>query len=124
MIVLDTHVWIWFNTNNSRLPAEIRERSSQCAVSVLSVWELVLLVERGRLETGFDAAQTPKKWLERYPFKVLDLDYESVSLSRTLKFEHDDPANRFIAATAFRHGSPVATNDARLLALPWLTTIH
>jgi PIN domain nuclease of toxin-antitoxin system len=123
MIVLDTHMWIWFNMNHPRLPALIEEKASECVISVASVWEVIMLVERGRIETGFGPAETPRKWLERYPFRVLDLDYRSVELSRTLEFEHEDPADRFIAATAFRYGATLATVDARLHNRPWLKTV-
>jgi PIN domain nuclease of toxin-antitoxin system len=123
VIVLDTHVWIWFNTGDPRLPSVVHDRAAEGAISVLSVWELVMLVQGQRLTTGFEPTETPKRWLERYPFKVLDLDYETVVLSRTLPFEHNDPADRFIASTAFKHGAPLATSNARLVALPWLTTV-
>jgi len=116
-------MWVWFNIDHARLPDEVRNRASECAISVVSVWELLLLVQRGRIDSGFEAVETPGKWLARYPFKVLPLDYETVLLSRSLVFEHEDPADRFIAATAFRHTVPLATSDARLLSLPWLTTI-
>ena len=123
MIVLDTHMWIWFNTADPRLPAQVVDRTPECVLSVVSVWELMILVQKGRVQTSHEPALTPDRWLERYPFKLLELDYRSVLLSRTLPFSHDDPADRFIAATAFSHGAALATNDARLRALPWLTTL-
>ena len=109
--------------DHPKLSEQVKERAAECAISVTSVWELVMLLQRGRLDSGFDSVDTPKRWLERYPFKVLDLDYDSVLLSRTLHFEHDDPADRFIAATAFRHKASLATNDARLQGLSWLNTL-
>jgi PIN domain nuclease of toxin-antitoxin system len=123
VILLDTHIWIWFNTDSTRLPQIVQEQASECAISVISAWELVLLVQAGRLNTGFEPSETAHKWLARYPFKVLDLDFQSANLSRTLPFNHGDPADRFIAATAFRHNAPLATHDARLKSLPWLKII-
>jgi PIN domain nuclease of toxin-antitoxin system len=122
LILLDTHMWIWFNYGDKRLPARVLTHKEECAISVVSVWELIILLQKGRLKSGLGPAETPKAWLERYPFELLDLDYESVCLSRTLQFEHDDPADRFIAATAFRHGIPLATEDSRLRKLSWLMT--
>jgi len=123
VILLDTHVWVWFNMDHPLLSDELREKAPECAVSVISAWEIALLVRTGRLQTGHEPAATAKNWLSRYPFKVLDLDLESVALSQSLAFQHGDLADRFIAATAYRHGARLATNDSRLKALPWLSTI-
>ncbi len=73
-------MWIWFHTGDPRLPKRVLEQQSECAVSVISVWELVMLVQRGRLETGFGPIETTKEWLARYPFEILDLDVESACL--------------------------------------------
>ena len=106
-----------------RLPDEVKRRADECAISVASVWELILLVQKGRIAPGFAPEDLAGKWLDRYPFPVLNLDMDSVKLSRFLPFEHEDPADRFIAATAFQHSATLATEDARLLALPWLKTL-
>ena len=62
--------------------------------------------------------------MARYPLKVIPLDLEIALLSRSLPYRHEDPADRFIAATAHRLGVPLATSDARLLGLPWLLTLE
>lgn len=77
----------------------------------------MLLLERGRLRSGSSPEETVKEWLARYPLEVVPIDAEIAILSRTLPFEHEDPADRFIAATAFSRGVPLATSDARLLSL-------
>lgn len=66
---------------------------------------------------------TVRMWLAAAPVHVKPIDEEIAILSRTLKFIHDDPANRFIAATAFQCNAALATVDARLQGLSWLRTI-
>ena len=125
MILLDTQQWIWLNDGNPRLllsvPSMIAAEGG--GISAVSVWEMTLLVEKGRLKTDLSPEMKIRDMLSRYPLKVIPLDLEIALLSRTLPFEHEDPADRFIAATAHRLGIPLATSDARLTALPWLKTI-
>lgn len=93
------------------------------AISAVSVWELALLYEKGRLSSSLSTEAAVRYALGRYPLKVIPIDAEIALLSRTLPFRHEDPADRFIAATAHRLGVPLATSDARLLTLPWLETL-
>lgn len=123
MILLDTHEWIWFVTSHPRLSPTVSARIAEAAISSVSVWEVALAVQKGRIESPHDAEGTVREWLERYPLTVVPLDLEIALLSRTLPFAHEDSADRFIAATAHRLGAPLATSDARLLALPWLKTL-
>jgi PIN domain nuclease of toxin-antitoxin system len=46
------------------------------------------------------------------------------SASEHLEFKHNDPAYRFIAATAAHHGLVLATADTNLTGLPWLKTLR
>lgn len=123
LILLDTHEWIWFVTSHPRLSKEVALRISEATISVVSVWEVAMAIQKGRIESFDDAETTIREWLHRYPLTVVPLDAEIALLSRTLSFAHDDPADRFIAATAHRLGVPLATSDARLIDLPWLKTL-
>ena len=54
MILLDTHIWIWWVHDDARLPtdyrAELEAREAQgLGVSVISCWEIAKLVEYNRL---------------------------------------------------------------------------
>ena len=120
-------MWIWFHQANPRLPQavseEIRRLRHRTVLSAVSVWEVALAIEKGRIESVDGPEETVRMWLSRVPMTVVPLDLEIALLSRSLPFEHEDPADRFIAATAHRLGVPLATSDARLVALPWLKTI-
>ena len=54
MIILDTHIWIWWADNNPRLTQQHREwiqqyQSQGLGVSMISCWEVAKLVENNRL---------------------------------------------------------------------------
>jgi PIN domain nuclease of toxin-antitoxin system len=54
MIVLDTHIWVWWVDGSERLTKKHREyiEKYQCqglGVSIVSCWEVAKLVEKNRL---------------------------------------------------------------------------
>lgn len=58
MIVLDTHIWIWWVDNNSRLTSQHRHWINQyqiqgLGVSMISCWEVAKLVEKNRLNLTY-----------------------------------------------------------------------
>ena len=127
MIQLDSQMWVWFHQGSPRLPEtvadEIRRWGKSVALSAVTVWEVAIAIEKGRIESPFSPERTVRRWLSGVPMTVVPLDTEIAVLSRTLPFAHEDPADRFIAATAHHLGVPLATSDARLLGLPWLRTL-
>ncbi|WP_038472791.1 type II toxin-antitoxin system VapC family toxin [Fimbriimonas ginsengisoli] len=126
-VVLDTHMWIWFHKGDSRLPPElareIERLKGTVALSSVSIWEALLAIQRGRIVSSLSPEVTVRSWLSQVPMRVIPLDLEIALLSRTLPFAHEDPADRFIAATAYHLRVPLATADSKLRALPWLTTL-
>lgn len=124
MIVLDTHFWVWFHLGDQRLTASVaNEIGRDTVLSVVSVWEVMMLMEKGRLQSNIPPEQMVRQWLKAAPMRLMPVDHEIAILSRTLEFRHDDPADRFIAATAYRCKVALATVDSRLHGLPWLSTL-
>ena len=93
---------------------------AEFCISAISIWETMLAVEKRRIET---AEEVSRAWLAGSPIIVTPIDAEIAMLSRTLAFEHTDPADRFIAATAYRLGCLLAAVDERLCSLPWLRVL-
>ena len=126
MMVLDTHVFFWYILGDPRLPSQTRDqmtlRPEGVYVPSVCMWELMMLIQRGRV--GFqrkgDAGQQLKKRLREAGFQEAPLTTDIAILSRTLPFTHEDPADRFIAATARALGFPLATSDQKLRSLGWL----
>lgn len=124
MIVVDTHIWIWWVHGDSALPAAARKlldssEQTGIGVSAISCWEVAKLVEYQRLTLPcpiFD-------WIElalAYPgVRLLDLSpricVESTQLPGGF---HRDPADQIIVATARILNAPLVTLDHKLLAYP------
>lgn len=127
-LLLDTHVWIWYLSGNERLSETLQtaitdDNNNELWLSPISIWEALLLAEKGRIVLK----PTPSEWiqdsLEELKTKEAPLSNEIAILSRQLKLEHQDPADRFIAATAIYLDLILATVDNRLTKTYWLKTL-
>lgn len=120
-LLLDTHVLVWFLLADPRLPMEDvgRLRSDETVrwVSPVSVWEILLLAEHGRLVLPGPAVGWLSQELAAGPFREAQLTWEIAMECRRLPFTYEDPADRFLAATARVNGLTLMTADAKLKAL-------
>lgn len=130
MIVLDTHIWVWWVHEDERLTQAQREaitanETDTVGVSAISCWEIAKLVEYGRLELPSPL----EEWFEQalnYPgVQLLALTPEIAIESTRLPGEfHRDPADQIIVATARVYGSSLVTSDDKILNYSHVTTIR
>lgn len=124
MIVLDTHIWVWWVDSSAQLTAQHQERIAEyqpggLGVSVISCWEVAKLVEHGRLKL-----QCPvEEWIEQalaYPgVQLLQLTPPIAIASTQLPGSfHRDPADQMIVATARVYDCPLLTADDKILRYP------
>lgn len=129
MIVLDTHIWVWWVHGDERLTqtqAEVIEANETdvIGVSAISCWEVAKLVEYGRLELPCSLEEWFKDALSYPGIRLLELTPEIAIESTQLPGEfHRDPADQMIVATARVYGCPLVTSDGRLLEYPHVETI-
>jgi PIN domain nuclease of toxin-antitoxin system len=79
------------------------------------IWEVLMLSERGRVALEPDAATWVRRVCGAVPFKEAPLNHEVAIQSRALDLAHQDPADRFLAATALVYDLTLVTADERLL---------
>lgn len=124
MILLDTHIWVWWIHSDARLTDShlkwLSENELQgLGVSMISVWEVAKLVEYNRLILPCPVAN----WFEQallYPGIALINITVQIALESTQlpgKF-HRDPADQMIVATARIYDCPLLTADAKILNYP------
>lgn len=120
-LLLDTHIWLWSHVQPERLgkrvAAALTDERNRLWLSPISVWEFLLLAERGRvrIRSGVAPAEWIQTALERAPMQDAPLNREVALRSREVTIEHEDPADRFLAATACVHELTLVTADERLL---------
>jgi PIN domain nuclease of toxin-antitoxin system len=93
------------------------------AASDISLWEIAMLIAKRRLFIDADAATFIEKALEARAIRVLPITAKIAVLSQSDQFEHRDPADRVIAATAIVHGAQLVTADKQLRGTPGLRVI-
>lgn len=117
MILLDTHVLIWWIEGGGRLSQKAAvaiERSSPRLISPVSFWEVAVLLERGRVAVDRDVAQWCRDILVSGAARVANLTpAAAISAARLPEF-HGDPADRFIYATARELDVPLLSKDAKI----------
>ena len=123
MIILDTHIWVWWVDGGAQLPANYlaliqAEAANGIGVCAISCWEVAKLVELGRLVFAIPVDQ----WLGqalRSPVQLLPLSREvAVGSSQLPGTFHRDPADQLIVATARHYDCPLVTLDRQIRAYP------
>ncbi len=126
-LLLDTHIWLWSLLEPGRLghrvKRELADPASELWLSPISVWELSVLLRRGRvrLEHGFH------EWVEtalnRAPLREAPVTNDVAMATYDIDLPHRDPADRFLAATATVFDLTLVTGDERLIAAKGIATL-
>jgi PIN domain nuclease of toxin-antitoxin system len=126
-LLLDTHIWIWYLSGNPRLSATLQiaisEDTNELWLSPISIWEALLLAEKGRIVLEPNPTQWVQNSLQAIETKEAPLSNDIAILSRQLDLVHQDPADRFIAATAVHYGLTLATVDKNLVKASCVETL-
>ena len=119
-LLLDTHVWLWAHLDPTKLAARVAAAlvsgKNELWLSPISIWETLLLVEKGRVTVHGD----PRAWIDaawaRVPMQEAVLNREVAARSRSVRVPHQDPADRFLAASAQVYELTLVTGDENLLS--------
>ena len=124
-LLLDTHIWLWSLAEPVRLSRrvlrELKDPTNELWLSPVSTWEALLLHNKGRVRLRgnlLDWVASATAHLREAP-----LTHEIVVAAHELALPHQDPADRFLAATAGVLGLTLVTADDRLLGLGEIATL-
>lgn len=131
MIVLDTHIWIWYIDNpdilspNALQAIEKAKQNDSVYISTICSWEIYMLEKKGWLKFKIPASLWVKKCERQSFFRFVPVDNDIAGLAVDLdELLHSDPADRIIIATAKSLGFPLATKDEKILSYNDLETIR
>lgn len=130
MIALDTHSWIWWVNQSELLSANARNalhavsEKNPALISSISVWELHMLVQKKRLVLRTDATHWVHQCELSRKIRFVPIDNEISRLAVQLPRDTpDDPADRFIIATALSLGASLITKDSKIRSCHAVKTI-
>jgi PIN domain nuclease of toxin-antitoxin system len=119
VIVLDTHALLWWALDPDQLSEPARdtlermERQGGFASSI-SIWELGIKVKRGKLELPLSVEELARRVERGGAVELVPVDTNIWLRSLSLAWDHTDPADRVIVATALARGLPLLTKDASM----------
>lgn len=126
-LLLDTHIWLWYLLGDKRLSLQLQSAivdfNTELWLSPISIWETLILAEKGRISLQPDPVTWVNLALKTLETREAQMNYAIAILSRHIVLPHQDPADRFIVATAIYYGLQLATVDANLTGNSALQTL-
>jgi PIN domain nuclease of toxin-antitoxin system len=126
-LLLDTHIWVWGTLEPERLSdrvaRQLTKAENEIWLSPVSIWELRLLHDKGRVRLIPDAVSWINDNLTRLGIREAPLTFEVALAVSSLNLPHNDPADGFIAATAKIFGLTLVTADEQLAKLTDITVL-
>jgi PIN domain nuclease of toxin-antitoxin system len=122
-LLLNTHIALWLDSGDEHLRASTRDLIDDCwrsggsiRLSAVSVWEIALLLDSGRIELDLPIEAWVGRFLDRPGVTPAPLGHPAACRSyRLYHFAHRDPADRLLIATAIELACPLVTYDERIL---------
>ena len=119
-ILLDTHIFLWFISGDSRLSIDVRDAirdpDNEIYLSVVSVWESIVKYQLGKLPLPAPPETYLPKQRNLHQIASLALDETSVAQLAKLPPLHGDPFDRMLICQAVQNGLIIATVDAAVRA--------
>jgi PIN domain nuclease of toxin-antitoxin system len=120
--ILDTHVILWWVTNNPQLSQTARDiisdSSNTLYVSVVSSWEIIIKAQTGKLPLPEPPTQFIQSCLMVNRFVSLPIDLSHVLQVDNLPHHHKDPFDRILIAQAQVENIPLITIDHLIVQYP------
>ena len=126
-LLLDTHIWIWYVEGNPKLSQTLKtaleDENNLLFISPISIWEILILAEKKKIQLNPSPIIWIAKAIQILGLQESPLTNEIAILSRQLDLVHQDPSDRFIAATAVYYNLILATVDTNLTSDTCLQTL-
>jgi len=123
MVCLDTHVLLWWALDRKELSEKARQLCGRMEreggfASAISLWELGWKIKNRKLDIGLTIEEFARRIVLTGAVEFVPVDAELWMANLRLPWEHRDPADRTIVATAQRLKVPLLTKDETIRAFP------
>lgn len=130
MILLDTHIWIWWINEPAKLaPATVTYLDNlppaTIHISSISCWEVAKLVEKNRLILPVSVTDWLESAVDRTGITLINLEREIIVDACNLPgMFHADPADQLIVSTSRVKQLPLLTADSKILSYEHVIARH
>lgn len=119
-LLLDTHIWLWMVLEPTRLSRRVAralaDLRNELWLSPISVWELLMLTDKGRVELDEDAVSWARRTIEQLQLCEAPVTTDVALETPALVLPHSDLSDRLIAASARVFDLTLVTADEKLIA--------
>jgi len=117
-VLLDTHAFVWWNSDDPRLSrtarAVIQEPENEILLSAASAWEIAIKYARGRLPIPQPPARYVADRMRRHGFGPLAIEIAHGVQVGSLPPIHRDPFDRILVAQSQLENLPILTSDPNI----------
>jgi PIN domain nuclease of toxin-antitoxin system len=121
-LLLDTHAFIWWDGDQSKLSAAAlgacQSLANSLHLSLASVWELQIKMQLGKLALRLPLADVLRDQQQQNGLALEPLTLEDILALSALPTLHRDPFDRLIIAQANRRGFHLVTHDPEFARYP------
>ena len=126
-LLLDTHIWLWGlqepQNLSRRVASAIENPANELWLSPMSIWELVMLVEKRRVTLNTATETWVAQAMSRAPVREAPITYEVALETRQVRLPHRDPVDHLLVATARVFELTLVTADQRLIGAKGLSVL-
>ena len=116
MIILDTHIWLWWLNSNETInknQLEQIENASKVGISAISLFEVSWLERHNRINLPCPKKEWFEKALTGSNIELMPITSEIACLATDLTEHHSDPQDRIIIATSVIHDAFLISSDGK-----------
>jgi PIN domain nuclease of toxin-antitoxin system len=115
-LLLDTHTFIWYVTDNPKLSAHVKllieDENNEKLVSIASIWEMAIKHSIGRLNFSLPFMEFVGQQLTVSNIGLLEINLQHIEVVASLPLHHRDPFDRLIIAQSMVEQIPILSVDA------------
>jgi PIN domain nuclease of toxin-antitoxin system len=119
-LLLDTHAFIWYSEDDSKLPESIKieiETADSVYISIASLWEIAIKLSIGKLSlrSNYESIEAS---LAPAGINLLPISFADTVRIMNLPLHHRDPFDRILIAQAINNSLTLVSCDAAFTAYP------
>ena len=115
-LLLDTHTFIWYVTDNPKHSAHVKllieDENNEKLISIASIWEMAIKHSIGRLNFSLPFMEFVGQQLTVSNIGLLEINLQHIEVVASLPLHHRDPFDRLIIAQSMAQQIPILSVDA------------